>query len=125
MKALLFSLTVLFLLAAPLSNIFAANYYVSQERGDDSRSMAEAQNPATPWKSIDKVNSVFNYLKPGDAILFNKGETFFGTLHISASGTSNAPIKIGAYGSGAKPVITSFETVSGWRAIGNGVYESQ
>lgn len=125
MKALLFSLTFLFLLAAPLSNIFAANYYVSQEKGDDSRSMAEAQNPATPWKSIDKVNSVFNYLKPGDAILFNKGETFFGTLHISASGTSNAPIKLGAYGSGAKPVITSFETVSAWRAIGNGVYESQ
>ncbi|GAB2995060.1 hypothetical protein GCM10027284_12090 [Cyclobacterium sediminis] len=124
MKALLFSISFLIVLAAPLSNIFAANYYVSQEKGNDNRSLAEAQNPATPWKSIDKVNSLFNYLKPGDAILFNRGETFYGTLHISASGSLNAPIKIGAYGSGAKPIITSLKTVSEWKAIGNGIYES-
>ncbi|MBR9777628.1 MAG: hypothetical protein GYB55_22430, partial [Cytophagales bacterium] len=87
MKALLFSISFLIFLATPLSTIFAANYYVSQEKGNDNRSLTEAQNPATPWKSIDKVNSLFNYLKPGDAILFNRGETFYGTLHISASGS--------------------------------------
>ncbi|AEL24539.1 malectin domain-containing carbohydrate-binding protein [Cyclobacterium marinum] len=124
MKALLFSISFLIFLATPLSTIFAANYYVSQEKGNDNRSLTEAQNPATPWKSIDKVNSLFNYLKPGDAILFNRGETFYGTLHISASGSSSMPIKIGAYGSGAKPVITSLKTISGWKAIGNGIYES-
>ncbi|MDO6439492.1 malectin domain-containing carbohydrate-binding protein [Cyclobacterium sp. 1_MG-2023] len=124
MKALLFSISFLIILAIPLSNIFAANYYVSQEKGNDNRSLSEAQNPDTPWKSIAKVNSLFNYLKPGDAILFNRGETFYGTLHISSSGSSSAPIKIGAYGSGAKPVITSLITVSNWRSIGNGIYES-
>ncbi|AKP50109.1 malectin domain-containing carbohydrate-binding protein [Cyclobacterium amurskyense] len=124
MKALLFSISFLIVLAASLTNVFAANYYVSHEKGNDNRSLAEAQNPATPWKSIDKVNSLFNYLKPGDAILFNRGETFYGTLHISASGSASSPIKVGAYGSGAKPVITSLKTVSGWKSIGNGIYES-
>ena len=62
MKALLFSISFLIVLAASLTNVFAANYYVSHEKGNDNRSLAEAQNPATPWKSIDKVNSLFNYL---------------------------------------------------------------
>ena len=124
MKALFFSFSILILLTLSITQGHATNYYVSQKSGNDSRSLAEAQNPSTPWKSIDKINSLFNYLKPGDAILFNRGETFYGTLHISASGSASSPIKVGAYGSGAKPIITSLKTVSGWRSIGNGIYES-
>ncbi|WP_460520295.1 malectin domain-containing carbohydrate-binding protein [Cyclobacterium sediminis] len=124
MKASLLTLIILFSLAMSFSQGYAANYYVSQERGNDNRTYKEAQNPSTPWKSIDKVNSIFNYLKPGDAVLFNRGEVFYGTLHIKSSGSTTSPIRIGAYGSGSKPVITSLKTVSGWRSLGNGVYES-
>ena len=124
MKALFFSISFLISLAMSPTQGHATNYYVSQESGNDSRSLAEAQNPATPWKSIDKINSLFNYLKAGDAILFNRGEAYYGTLHISASGSSTSPIKIGAYGSGSNPVITSLKTVNGWKAIGNGIFES-
>ncbi|EPR65759.1 TonB-dependent receptor [Cyclobacterium qasimii M12-11B] len=107
-----------------LTQGYATNFYVSQESGNDNRSSTEAQNANTPWKSIDKVNSYINYLKPGDAILFKRGEAFYGTLHIKASGSTTSPIKIGAYGSGAKPVITSLKTINGWKSIGNGIYES-
>ncbi|EPR67526.1 hypothetical protein [Cyclobacterium qasimii] len=124
MKALFFSISFLISLALSITQGYATNYYVSQESGNDSRSLAEAQNPATPWKSIDKINSLFHYLKAGDAVFFNRGEIFYGTLHIQASGSTTSPIKIGAYGSGSKPVITSLKTVDGWKSIGNGVYES-
>ncbi|WP_242067704.1 malectin domain-containing carbohydrate-binding protein [Cyclobacterium marinum] len=124
MKASLFTLVILISLAMSISHGYAANYYISHEKGDDNRTSKEAQNPNTPWQSIDKINSIFNYLKPGDAILFNRGEVFYGTLHIKSSGTTTSPIKIGAYGSGSKPVITSLKTLSGWKSIGNGIYES-
>lgn len=124
MKALLFPISFLIVLVSSFTQSHAANYYVSQEKGNDNRSLTEAQNPSTPWKSIDKINSLFNYLKPGDAILFNRGETFYGTLHVSASGSSTSPIKIGAYGTGAKPIITSLKPVNEWKSIGNGIYES-
>src|SRR5690606_7028021 len=102
----------------------AANYYFSQVSGNDSRTSQEAQNPNTPWKSIDKLNAVFNTLQPGDAIYFKRGETFFGTIHINKSGTAGNPIKIGAYGSGPKPVITSLVAISNWKSVGAGVFES-
>tara|TARA_R110001592_G_scaffold100568_3_gene285379 strand:+ start:17981 stop:21694 length:3714 start_codon:yes stop_codon:yes gene_type:complete len=107
-----------------ISSGHAANYYVSDKTGSDTRTLEEAQHPDSPWKSIEKVNSLFNKLKPGDAILFKRGETFYGTLHIKASGSAPSPIKIGAYGSGSKPIITSFKTIKGWKAKGNGIYES-
>ena len=111
----------LFLAALQLQ---AANYYFSQVSGNDSRTSQEAQNPNTPWKSIDKLNAVFNTLQPGDAIYFKRGETFFGTIHINKSGTAGNPIKIGAYGSGPKPVITSLVAISNWKSVGAGVFES-
>lgn len=124
MKASFFTLIILISLAMSISQGYSANYYISQEKGDDNRTSKEAQNPNTPWKSIDKINSIFNYLNPGDAVLFNRGEVYYGMLHIKSSGSTTSPIKIGAYGSGSKPVITSLKTVSGWKALGNGIYES-
>ncbi|WP_177179713.1 malectin domain-containing carbohydrate-binding protein [Cyclobacterium xiamenense] len=102
----------------------AADYHFSSERGDDSRSVAQAQNPDTPWKSIEKLNAVFPSLQPGDKVLLRRGETFFGTIVMSSSGTSSSPITIGAYGSGANPVITGMVTLSNWKSLGNGIYEA-
>src|SRR5690554_1405713 len=102
----------------------AATYYFSSSSGDDSRSASQAQNSSTPWKSIDKLNEIFKTLKPGDRVLFNRGETFFGTINISASGSPGNPIVIGAYGSGSKPIITSLVTLKEWKSVGNGIYES-
>tara|TARA_R110001592_G_scaffold105579_3_gene296905 strand:+ start:180648 stop:185162 length:4515 start_codon:yes stop_codon:yes gene_type:complete len=102
----------------------ATNYYFSNQSGNDSRSATEAQNPDTPWKSINKLNAIFSNLKPGDGIYFKRGEVFYGTIKVKEGGSPGNPIKIDAYGSGAKPIITSFEKVTGWKSIGNGRYES-
>ncbi|MCC5939721.1 MAG: right-handed parallel beta-helix repeat-containing protein [Lunatimonas sp.] len=102
----------------------AVNYYFSSSSGNDSRTAAEAQNPNTPWRSIDKLNAIFSSLRPGDAIYFRRGDVFFGTIHIDASGSRTNPITIGAYGSGSKPIITGLAQVTGWRSIGNGIFES-
>ena len=117
-------IAVCLLFTMAISNGHATNYYVSDKFGDDSRTLEEAQKPDSPWKSIEKINSQFNKLKPGDAILFKRGETFYGTLHIQASGSPTLPITIGSYGTGSMPIITSFQSIKSWKAIGKGIYES-
>jgi parallel beta-helix repeat protein len=100
----------------------ANNYYFSSSTGNDSYTSTQAQNQATPWKSIAKLNSFFSSIVAGDNIYFMRGETFYGTIVVNKSGTSGYPIFIGAYGSGAKPVITGFTTISGWTNEGGGIY---
>jgi parallel beta-helix repeat protein len=102
----------------------ATNYYFSTSSGDDSRSAAQAQNPTTPWKTVKKLNSIFNSLAPGDSVLFRRGEIFYGAIITSKSGTAVSPIVISAYGKGDKPVITSLVRLSKWTSLGNGVWES-
>ena len=101
----------------------AANFYFSSSSGNDSRTSAEAQNPATPWRSLSKLNSFFASLQPGDSVLFKRGDTFYGTITVGRSGTVSSPIVLSAYGSGAKPIISGFTTLSNWVSKGGGIYE--
>ena len=115
---------VFVLLLSAANQLAARNYYFSSSSGSDSRSAAEASNPATPWKSITKLNAIFSMLQPGDAVLFKRGDVFVGTIKVAKSGTSSAPITFGAYGSGEKPVLTGFVELNNWKSLGNGLYES-
>ncbi|WP_198675405.1 malectin domain-containing carbohydrate-binding protein [Pleomorphovibrio marinus] len=124
MKTTLTKLTSFLILFLLFAYAEAATYYFSSEIGDDSRSSGQAQNPSTPWRSIDKLNSIFSSLRPGDQVLFRRGDVFYGSININASGNSGNPIKIGAYGSGNMPIITSFVELRGWNSIGNGRFES-
>src|SRR5690606_21014020 len=125
MKHSLTKLAFIFLFGILCNQLIAADYFFSTESGDDSRTAAQAQNPETPWKSIDKLNAMFHTLKPGDAIYFKRGEVFFGTIHMNKSGAMGRPIKLSAYGSGSNPVITSMQTLNQWKPIGGGKFESQ
>lgn len=102
----------------------AATYYFSMVSGHDSRSSIEAKNPETPWKSLEKLNDVFKSLQPGDSVLFNRGETFYGSIKISTSGTQDKPLVVGSYGTGHKPIISSLISLVDWVDLGNGIYES-
>ena len=102
-------------------NAAATNYYFSTA-GDDNRTTAQAQNPATPWKSINKLNTFFNALRSGDSVLLKRGDVFYGQLYLS--GYSTDRIVVSAYGSGAKPVITGFSEVTGWQNFGGNRYEA-
>jgi parallel beta-helix repeat protein len=112
---------LLFLL---VSTARAATYYFSTSQGDDNRTAAQAQNQATPWKTIAKLNAIFSTLAPGDVILFNRGEVFEGAITATKSGVAGNPIVFSAYGTGVRPVISAFATLSGWVNLGNGVWEA-
>jgi uncharacterized protein YjdB len=105
-------------------NVNGRNFYFSTSTGVDSRTSTQAQSPATPWKTISKLNSFFTSLLPGDSILFKRGEVFYGAIQVGKSGTSSLPIIIAAYGIGTNPVISGLATLTSWTSIGNGIYES-
>jgi len=102
----------------------AASYYFSSTTGDDSRTSAQAQSSSTPCKSIDKLNSILSSLQAGDQVLFKRGDVFYGSINMSKSGSAGSPIVFGAYGSGNKPIISGFATISSWTSVGNGLYEA-
>ena len=108
-------LTILFVCL--LQTTFATTYYISNS-GSTSNNGTSA---STPWP-FSKVNS-FTF-SAGDNILFDKGETFYGTITVNSSGTSGNPITFGAYGTGNNPVITGFTTVSSWTNLGSNIWES-
>jgi parallel beta-helix repeat protein len=90
---------------------FSATYYFGSN-GDDSRTALQAQDQATPWQSIDKLNTLT--LAAGDNILFRRGDVFRGGIVLKQSGNSTQLITIGAYGTGNAPVIDGSVAVGGW-----------
>jgi parallel beta-helix repeat protein len=100
----------------------AANYYFAAN-GSDANTAAQAQNKTTPWQTITKLNSFFSSLKPGDSVLFRRGDTFTGTITVSVSGTAALPIIISAYGAGAQPIISGLVPVTGWTLVSGNIYQ--
>jgi hypothetical protein len=72
------------------------------------------------FSTITQVNA--HAFVAGDSCLFNRGETFYGTLNITWSGSAGSPIFFGAYGTGADPIITGFTTLSSWTDETGGIY---
>lgn len=115
-----FIATLLFFLCSFFSvSTFATTYYVSSSTGNDNNS---GTDPSSAWQSINKVNSVS--LKPGDNVLFMRGDSFYGGLIVTNSGNSANPITYSAYGSGAKPIITGFTNITSWTNLGGNIWES-
>ena len=98
---------------------YANTFYISSSTGNDAYSISQAQDQTSPWKSINKLNSILNTLSRGDVILFKSGDTFYGTLTTTVSG-----ITFGAYGSGSKPIITGLTTISSWSNTGGNIWEA-
>ena len=96
------------------SHSFANTYYFSASEGDDGRSPAQAQIAATPWRSLEKLNEIFDKLVAGDVVLLKRGDVFAGALRISASGTLLQPILLGAYGLGDKPIISGLVSLQNY-----------
>jgi hypothetical protein len=109
-------LTILLFLSL---NARSTTYYVSFNGGDDSRSAAQAQSSASPWKTIAKVNAMQSTFAPGDSILFKRGDTWVGEMLVPAkNGTSGSPIVYGAYGTGDNPKFSGGATIASWTSLG-------
>lgn len=100
----------------------ATNYYV-KNGGNDG---AAGTSDATAWETITKVNTFWSAgtFAPGDSILFKRGDSWYGTIVVAEPGTSGNPIVIGAYGTGEKPVITGFTTLTNWSLYNGNIYEA-
>ena len=115
MKKILISLLLsMFMLVAN-----ATTYYVSSSGGNDSNN---GTSQTTPFKTLTKVSSIA--LVSGDKVLFKCGDTFSGTLTISHSGTLANPITFSKYGTGAQPVFSGWETLTGWVNRGGGIWST-
>ncbi len=98
----------------------STNYYISATGSNSNNGLTTS----SPWQSISKVNSMMSTFNPGDQILFKRGDTFFGTLIISRSGTAGNLITFGSYGTGNQPVITGKKVITGWTVHSGNIYKA-
>lgn len=91
-------------------------YYVSPN-GDDT---ADGLTPQTAWRTLTKVSNTS--FAPGTHILFERGGEWRDQLRSSSSGTAEAPIVYGSYGSGPKPRFYGSDILdkSGFASAGSG-----
>ena len=85
-------------------------YYVAND-GVDSNN---GTHPNYPWKTMSKVETELDggVISQGDDIYFKRGDVWqenvgYGGIDLKLGGTSTNPMIIGAYGTGAKPVLTN------------------
>jgi len=97
-------------------------YHVDAQQGDDSR---DGLKPESAWHSLTRVNRAS--LKPGDRVLFRRGETWRGQL-LPQSGMANGPITYGAFGEGAKPLLLGSaprDRREDWLPAGDGLWVTE
>lgn len=94
-------------------------YYVNAATGSDA---AAGTSVDAAWKSLAKVSA--SAFKPGDQILFARGQEWNGQLVAPSSGTADQPIVFGAYGSGAKPVFNAATQLgdADWTKVGTNLW---
>lgn len=95
------------------SSALAATYYVDAFNGDDSHAAAQAQNIATPWRTIQKAA---NTMVAGDTALIRTG-TYRETVN-ARSGQ-----RFEAYPN-EKPVVTGCDPVRGWTVHKGDIYKA-
>lgn len=89
-------------------------YYVSSSIGSDANTGLEGQ----PWKTLDAIYAYRASFVAGDRILLKRGDVFPKALLLrNMAGTAQAPITIGAYGTGDKPVISAGGAVLDWQPV--------
>jgi len=111
----------IFLISFFTSNLsHSAIYYISNS-GNDS---AAGTSTVTAWATISKVNSKMSTFIAGDQILFRKGDTFFGQITMTKSGTAGNEIIFGSYGTGQLPIITGAKSPQSWIVHSGNIYKT-
>lgn len=101
--------------------VHATNYYFSVS-GNDATNNGLSVN--TPFRSLQKLNSMMLQLQPGDSLLLRRGDIFNGEMRITKSGTDQSAIYFGAYGKGKRPMLNGTTKVSGWKTAGQHKWEA-
>ena len=81
----------------------ATTYYIRSDGSD----AADGISDFTAWATTARVSNAMSIFKPGDSILFKRGDTWTNSvINIGTAGISGNNITIGAYGTGSKPIIS-------------------
>jgi len=100
--------TLLTTLLLSTTYLFATNYYVDADDGNDSNT---GTSPLNAWRTISKVNN--SSFQPGDSVLFQRGDIWNATLSPINGGTKSNPIIFSAFGSGIRPTFDGSNTLEG------------
>lgn len=91
-----------------------AAYYLSASSGADTNNGSQA----SPWKTLSRLSTAG--LQAGDTVYLKRGDTWYETLTVPASGTGETTrITFDAYGTGARPVITAKGLIAGATTAGS------
>jgi hypothetical protein len=102
-------------LATDVTRAAASTFYLDCNSGNDN-SPGTATGKA--WRTLSRANAAA--LRPGDSLLLKRGCAWATTLRAKWAGTAAAPITIGAYGTGAPPLIQNQQNqimITGTRLI--------
>lgn len=99
-----------------LNSVSATNYYVSSSGGLDTNT---GKSTTAAWKSITKVNLMMTSFVSKDTVFLKCGDTFTDQLNITKTGSATLPIVFASYGTGAKPLINTAITLTGWTVTAN------
>lgn len=96
---------------------FATNYWVSTSGTNTGTSTS-----ANPWSTAKYLASK-NVVAAGDSVFFKAGDVFNLPMPVTSnSGTSGARIYYGRYGTGAKPIFNTLQTITGWTLYSGNIY---
>jgi hypothetical protein len=112
--SLVISFVLVFILTAPnIASASGTTYYFSTS-GSNSN---DGLSPSAPKETISHALTLMN---AGNTILFKRGDAWYNaSLNLTdKKGTATNPITIGAYGTGAKPVIAGmYKMDAGWTNV--------
>lgn len=107
-----YRLTVGLILGAPVTAFLtcpdvtaATTYYINNASGSRCSDTGLGTTTAVPWCSFTPVN-ILGVLEPGDKVLLARGAVWNQQLTLTGQGTPLRPIELGAYGVGARPIIS-------------------
>lgn len=89
-----------FLLAATVAVAAQQKTYYVSASGNDN---ADGLSVRNAWRTLDKINSI--EFQPGDKILLESGNVWYGQLKLKGSGAEGEPIVISSFGGKSRPVI--------------------
>ncbi|MBL7698109.1 MAG: hypothetical protein JNK79_08120 [Chitinophagaceae bacterium] len=107
-KRYFFTCTILF--SVPFFSS-ATTYYFAANGNDSNNGLS----PSSPKKTIDEANSL---MLSGNTILFRRGDTWYMPMDsLELGGKTN--ITLGAYGTGARPVLAGTALLTSWTYTGS------
>lgn len=102
----------------------ATTYYISNI-GNNSNVGTDPERPFAFSPGMGGCTSACAAvtLLPGDSVLFNRGDTWRDTLTVGEAGTPGNLITYSTYGSGANPVISGADVISGFADGGSNIWD--